>query len=68
MTVSDSEKVLWTQLEVIKNLNLGKTTIQNMTASGELPSIKIGRRRLYPVAQIMEWISTFAASDANGNA
>ena len=66
MTVSDSEKVLWTQLEVIKNLNLGKTTIQNMTASGEIPSIKIGRRRLYPVAQIMEWVSTFG--DANGDA
>ena len=55
--MDENLKLLWTQSEVVNYLSIGKTTVQTLTASGELPSIKIGARRLYPVAEITDWLT-----------
>jgi excisionase family DNA binding protein len=55
--MDENLKLLWTQSEVVNYLSIGKTTVQTLTASGELPSIKIGARRLYPVAEIKDWLT-----------
>ena len=58
MEMDDNLKLLWTQAEVVKYLSLGKATVQKLTASGQLPSIKIGARRLYPVDEVRHWVSS----------
>ncbi len=50
-------KLLWNQTEAAENLGLGRSTVQSMTASGELPSIKIGSRRMYPVEELAAWVN-----------
>jgi excisionase family DNA binding protein len=56
-----SEKVLWSVAEVCQYLGLGRTHVMELTYAGKLPSVRIGRRRLYPAAKIMEWIDSLQA-------
>lgn len=36
-------------------LDLGRTTLLSLAYSGELPSIKVGRRRLFEVEALRRW-------------
>lgn len=42
--------------EVARLLGLGRTKIYEMMASGELPTILIGRARRVPHKKLLEWI------------
>jgi excisionase family DNA binding protein len=37
-------------------LGIGERLLGLMTASGEIPSLKVRRRRLYPVESLRRWI------------
>ena len=67
MEMDDNLKLLWTQAEVVKYLSLGKSTVQTLTASGQLPSIRIGTRRLYPVDEVRHWVSSIGEADSDAD-
>lgn len=43
--------------EAAEMLGISARTLSAMTAGGELPSLLVRRRRLYPVAELERWIS-----------
>lgn len=51
------EKILLKPTEAAEALSLGRTRVYEMLATGELPSIRIGRSIRLPVAALQRWIS-----------
>jgi excisionase family DNA binding protein len=49
-------------------LGLSHRTIQGMVQRGELPSFKVGDRRLLSVAELRRWVDRQAASGGQGGA
>ena len=49
------DKLLWTVKETCKRLNLGRTIVLRLTYAGSLPSVKIGRRRMYIPDKVRAW-------------
>ena len=50
------EKILLTPEETFQAINVGRAKGFQMLASGEIPSIKIGRLRRVPVETLQEWV------------
>jgi excisionase family DNA binding protein len=50
------EELLLTPDELCTQLKIRRATAQKMLASGELPSIKIGRLRRIPAAGLRAWL------------
>lgn len=50
------EKLLRSVSETEQLLDLGHSTLNGLLQSGELPSLKLGRRRLVPQSAIEEFI------------
>ncbi|MQF49039.1 helix-turn-helix domain-containing protein [SAR202 cluster bacterium AC-647-N09_OGT_505m] len=61
-----SDKILISVDEAMAALSLGRSKLLELTYSGELPSIKVGRRRLFPVDGLTAWASGEAATVASG--
>jgi len=59
-----NQKVLWSVAETCQFLGLGRSNVMELTYSGQLPSIRIGRRRLYPAARVHEWIDSLQTDHA----
>lgn len=38
-------------------LGIGLSTLAELTATGDVPSLKVGRRRLYRVADLDSWLA-----------
>jgi len=53
--------LLLTAAEVRRELRVGKSLLADLTSTGEIPSIRIGARRLYPREQLVRWIADRAA-------
>ncbi|WP_099024824.1 excisionase family DNA-binding protein [Mycolicibacterium palauense] len=51
------EARLWPTGEVAQRLGVGRTTVFALISSGELRSVKIGRRRLVSEASICDYIA-----------
>ncbi len=51
------ESDLLTVDETIRRLRVGRTTIHELVQRGELASIKIGRRRLFPETAVAAFIA-----------
>ncbi len=51
-----TEKLLLKPAEVVEVIGVSRKAIYEMVASGELPSIRIGRRVRIPVNALREWI------------
>jgi excisionase family DNA binding protein len=49
---------------VMGRLNVGRSTVFALIASGELRSVKVGRRRLVSEAALTEYINTLDAGGA----
>lgn len=48
--------------EVAETLGIGRTMVNHLTSSGQLPSIHVGKRRLVPVHALDEWIRSLPTS------
>ena len=55
--VTGGEQLVYDLRDLMRLLKVGKTTIQEKTYSGELPSIKIGSRRVWPVDGVKRWLA-----------
>ncbi len=56
MTTNNMEKLLIKPMEAARMLSIGKTTIYELLATGEIPSIHIGRSIRIPAKALEEWI------------
>ena len=59
---------LWDIDETAGNLRISRSLLLKKTYQGEIPSIKIGKRRLYVPDKIFEWLNErpqIAAGDEN---
>lgn len=52
----ETEKLLLRVSETQKLLSLSRSTIYAMVASGELPSVRIGRAVRVPVDALKQWV------------
>jgi excisionase family DNA binding protein len=48
-------KILLSVEETLQALSLGRTKLMELTYEGSIPSVKIGKRRLYPLDQVTKW-------------
>ena len=51
------DKILVSLEEAKDSLGFGRSKLLDMAYKGEIPSIKVGRRRLFPVKGLLEWVS-----------
>jgi excisionase family DNA binding protein len=49
--ISEREPLAYTVSDFCRAVGLGRSTVNNMIASGDLESVKIGYRRLIPYAE-----------------
>lgn len=49
---------------VMEETGLGRTTVFGLISSGELRSVKVGRRRLVPAAALDEYIANLTGDNA----
>ncbi len=48
--------LLWTPADAAKALAISQRTLWSMTASGEIPHIRLGRCVRYPLGDLQRWI------------
>ena len=48
-------KLLWNLKETCQQLNLSRSTVLALAYDGKLPSVTIGRRRMFPSNKIKDW-------------
>mgnify|MGYP006410057447 CR=1 FL=1 len=53
--VTETNKILLSVEETMRALSLGRSKLLELAYSGEIPSIKVGRRRLFPWKGLVEW-------------
>ena len=56
MEENPSRRELVTVDELMRWLRLGRTRTNELLRSGEIPSLKLGRRRLILVEDVVEWL------------
>lgn len=60
--MTDQTRRLLDVKQATQQLGVGRSTVFGLMASGELRSVKIGRRRLIPERAISEYIARLEAS------
>lgn len=50
-------KLCLSAAEVSERTGLSLSSVRKLTRSGKIPHIKVGRRVLYPVTALEEWLS-----------
>jgi excisionase family DNA binding protein len=50
-------KMLVSVEEAMSALSLGRSKLLELTYSGEIPSVKVGRRRLFSVDELQQWVT-----------
>jgi excisionase family DNA binding protein len=60
------QALLVTPEEAARRLSLGRTTVYELMASGELPSVTIGRCRRVPVSSLHSFVARLAANATAG--
>jgi len=56
------EKLLLRPMEAAELIAVGRSRIYEMLASGELPSIRIGRSVRVPLMELRKWVSEHQAT------
>ncbi|SDC25476.1 DNA binding domain-containing protein, excisionase family [Mycolicibacterium neoaurum] len=59
---------LWPVETVMARLSVGRSTAFNLMASGQLRSVKVGRRRLVSEASLCEYIASLESDSVGGDA
>ena len=49
------QKILVNIEETMKLLSIGRSKLLDLTYNGTIPSLTVGRRRLYPLEQLQLW-------------
>jgi excisionase family DNA binding protein len=62
------EQLLVSVGEAAHRMSIGLTVMYALISSGQIASIKIGRRRLIPVKALEDWIATKLAETASETA
>ena len=62
---SEIEKLLLKPSEAFKAISIGRSTGYAMIASGELPSVRIGRAVRVPVDALKQWVKR--QTEGNGS-
>jgi len=57
---SEEDQLVFNLADMQRLLRVGKTKVQELTYSGELPSIKIGTRRVWHAAGVRAWLAAQA--------
>jgi excisionase family DNA binding protein len=57
MTDQANDQLLVTPVEAARRLSLGRTTIYELMASGELQSVNVGRCRRVPVSELCSFVA-----------
>jgi excisionase family DNA binding protein len=52
--------------EAIEAIGLGRTTVFELMASGELESVKVGRRRLIPSEALKDYVQRLRTEQGSG--
>ena len=61
-----TDKLLWSVKEACFQLGIGRTTLMAMTSENRIPSILIGRRRMYSAQAVREWVDSKKATKTEG--
>ena len=51
-------KLLWSVKETCEMLGLGRTSVLALAYDGNLPSIKVGRRRMFSASKVKDWAAS----------
>jgi excisionase family DNA binding protein len=51
-------KLLWNLKETCLQLNLSRSTVLALAYDGNLPSVTIGRRRMFPSNKVKDWAAS----------
>lgn len=54
------DRLLVSVKEAARLLSLGETATWALLMSNEIPSVKVGRRRLVPVERLRQWVDAHA--------
>ena len=63
-----NEKLVMTLGETAEELRVGETLVKRLVQRGEIPSIKVGRRRLVPTGELRAYIGRLTAAQAGADA
>ncbi|NKY99144.1 helix-turn-helix domain-containing protein [Nocardiopsis alborubida] len=58
------EKVAYSVEEAAQALSLGQTTVKKLIATGRLPSVRVGRRRLIPRSALEDYVNQLIEDQA----
>ncbi|HJE60337.1 MAG TPA: helix-turn-helix domain-containing protein [Nocardiopsis listeri] len=58
-------KVAYSIQETARALSLGTTTVKKLIATGQLPSVRVGRRRLVPRSALETYINRLLDDQAS---
>ena len=61
------ERLLLRPQEAADALGLGRSKVYQLLATGDLPSVRIGRCVRVPVAALREWIERLSSPDESDN-
>ena len=60
MTLEVDDRLLVSVKEAARLLSVGETAMWDLLMSGEVASVKVGRRRLVPVERLRQWVDAHA--------
>lgn len=64
---SDPQSLALRTREAAAALGISERTLQELTSTGDVPVVKIGRANLYPVKELSEWLSRQTQNKTNTN-
>ncbi|MEU4283604.1 helix-turn-helix domain-containing protein [Nocardiopsis dassonvillei] len=59
------EKIAYSVEEAAQALSLGHTTVKKLIATGQLTSVRVGRRRLIPRSELESYVNGLVESQAS---
>jgi excisionase family DNA binding protein len=66
--LGDIDQLLVSARDACHLLSIGQRLLAELTAAGDVPSVKLGGRRLYPVADLRRWVEAGCPRASEGGA
>ena len=55
--LASKDALTWSAKKTAAEIGISTRALWSLSVSGEIPSIKLGSRRLYPVDRLREWLA-----------